>query len=51
MTVTYNSCKKLILTKNYEEQSMTKKLDLFLLWNRITDEEYTELMELMKGDK
>ena len=45
---TYNSCKKLIESGNYIKEDMLQKLDLFLLKNRITMENYTELVELMK---
>lgn len=44
----YNVCKKLILTGNYEKEDMSSKLDIYLLKNRITEEQYTELIDLMK---
>ncbi|MBR6695961.1 MAG: hypothetical protein IKL70_06065 [Oscillospiraceae bacterium] len=51
MSSTYKLCKKVIEkgkqkgTLNIEE--MTEKLDVFLLNDRISDEEYNELMALM----
>ncbi len=44
----YNVCKKLILTGNYDKADMSNKLDIYLLKNRITEEQYTELIDLMK---
>ena len=44
----YNICKKLILMGSYDKVDMTNKLDIFLLKNRITEEQYTELIDLMK---
>ena len=43
----YNVCKKLILTGNYDKADMSNKLDIYLLKNRITEEQYTELIDLM----
>lgn len=51
MSSTYKLCKKVIEkekvngTLNVDE--MTEKLDVFLLNDRITDEEYNELVALM----
>ena len=44
----YNICKKLILSGNYDKVDMVKKLDIYLLKDRITEEQYNELIELMK---
>ena len=44
----YNVCKKLILMGSYEKEDMLSKLDIYLLKNRITEEQYTELIDLMK---
>ena len=44
----YNLCKKMIITGNYEKEDMLSKLDIFLLKNRITEEQYTELIDLIK---
>lgn len=53
--MTYRNCKKLIEiaerkgTKTPEWiTSMKEKLDIFLLNNRITEEEYTKLMKLLE---
>lgn len=43
----YNICKKLILSGNYDKADMIKKLDIYLLKDRITEIEYNELMGLM----
>ena len=39
--------KNLITAKRYEVEDMTNKLDVFLMFDRITVEEYQELLELM----
>ena len=46
--MTYNVCKRLIQNGNYEKEDMQIKLDVFLLHNRITQEQYEELVDLMK---
>lgn len=43
----YNVCKKLILSGNYDKADMVKKLDIYLLKDRITEDQYNELMRLM----
>lgn len=43
----YKLCKKVILSGNYEKEAMQKKLDVYLLCNRITQEQYEELVSLM----
>lgn len=45
----YAASKKVIQGGNYEKQSMLNKLDLYLLGNRITEAQYTELVELMNS--
>lgn len=47
--MTYNLCKKLIQIGNYQQEDMLNKLDVFLLNNRITQEQYKELVELMSN--
>lgn len=47
----YTLCKKVIESKNYEYQSMLNKLDVYLLGNRITTEQYTELKGLMDAQQ
>lgn len=44
---TYEMCKILITNNKYEKEDMTQKLDIFLLGNRVTQEEYIELIGLM----
>ena len=44
----YNLCKKMIIKGNYEKEDMLSKLDIYLLKNRITEEQYIELIDLMK---
>lgn len=43
----YTLCKNVINSSNYEYQSMLNKLDVYLLGNRITVEQYTELKDKM----
>ena len=45
--MTYRNCKKLIEAGRYEYDDMMNKLDVFLLGNRITEEQYTELVGMM----
>lgn len=45
---TYETTKILILSGNYQKESMMKKLDVFLSLDRITIEEYQELAQLME---
>ena len=47
----YSLCKKVIEGGNYEYQSMLTKLDVYLLGNRITAEQYTELKGLMDSQQ
>lgn len=41
-------CKILIEKKRYEKDDMLEKLDVFLLANRITKEEYEELVGMLQ---
>jgi len=43
----YTLCKKVINSGNYDYDSMLNKIDVYLLGNRITVEQYTELKGLM----
>lgn len=45
-SITYRNCKKLIEAGRTE--GMQEKLDVFLLANRITTDEYNELVSLLK---
>lgn len=43
----YPICKRIILSGQYDETDMKKKLDMFLLKDRITLEQYEELIDLI----
>ena len=45
---TYNLCKKMIERGVYNKEDMQRKLDAYLAADRITAEQYAELVELMK---
>jgi hypothetical protein len=46
--MTYTYCKKIIENKTYtSKEDMQMKLDVFLLNNRITQEQYNELTGLL----
>lgn len=48
--MTYIFCKKVIENKTYStKEDMLVKLDVFLLNNRITQEQYNELVELLNA--
>lgn len=47
MSITYKMCKTLIERKRYEKEDMLEKLDVFLLANRISKEEYEELVGML----
>lgn len=49
--MTYRNCKKLIEMGRYEYNDMLMKLDTFLLADRITQEQYTELKGMMDADQ
>lgn len=49
--MTYNNCKKVIENNRYEYNDMINKLDVFLLADRITIEQYKELVDLMSYKK
>ncbi|WP_290771813.1 hypothetical protein [Anaerofustis sp.] len=48
--MTYERCKKLIQNGSYEQEDMLKKLDVFLLADRITTEQYNELVSMMEKE-
>ena len=48
-STTYMNCKKLIEKDNYTYASMCNMLDTFLLRERITQENYDELMDMMRA--
>ena len=43
----YTLLKRMITTGNYEKEDMQNKLDIFFAVNRITEEQYLELTELI----
>ena len=45
--MTYARLKKLITKGAYEKSDMLNKLDVFLMANRITEEQYNELVGMM----
>ena len=48
-SMTYKLLKRIISRGNYDKESMMQKLDVFLLADRITTEEYQELVEMMNA--
>ena len=49
MSITYTFCKKVIENETYgTKEDMLIKLDVFLLNNRITQNEYNELVDLLE---
>jgi len=48
--MTYTYCKKLIEINRYEKEDMLNKLDVFLLNNRITEDEYNELISMINAE-
>jgi hypothetical protein len=47
--MTYKLLKRIIQRGNYDKESMMQKLDVFLLADRITTEEYQELVEMINA--
>lgn len=47
--MTYKLMKRIITKGGYDEEKTKQKLDIFLMADRITTEEYQELMELIGG--
>ena len=47
--MTYKLMKRIITKGGYDRESTLLKLDVFLMADRITAEEYQELVELMGG--
>ena len=45
--MTYRRCKMIIVNGDYAKEDMLAKLDVFLLANRITTEQYNELVQMM----
>ena len=51
LTMTYKLMKRIITKGGYDRENTLLKLDVFLMADRITAEEYQELVELMGGAK
>ena len=49
INMTYRNCKKLIEAGRYEYSDMMNKLDVFLLGDRVTQEQYEELVKMMES--
>lgn len=50
MTLTYRACKSQIERQSYtSKEDMQQKLDIFLIGNRMTQDEYTELTNLLNA--
>lgn len=50
MNLTYRACKSQIERKSYiSKEDIQQKLDIFLIGNRISQEEYTELVDLVNA--
>lgn len=47
--MTYKLMKRIITKGGYDEEKTKQKLDVFLMADRITTEEYQELVELIGG--
>ena len=48
--MTYTYCKSIIERGNYDAEKMRDKLDVFLLADRITQEQYKELTALIEDN-
>lgn len=49
IVMTYKLMKRIIQKGGYDRENTLQKLDVFLMADRITPEEYQELVELMGG--
>jgi len=49
--LTYTFCKLIIQNGNYDKEDMLLKLDVFLLNDRITQEEYNELVAMIDTEE
>lgn len=47
--MTYTFCKRIIQNGNYDKEDMLLKLDIFLLNDRITQDEYNELVGMINA--
>lgn len=49
--MTYGLCKKIIAKGNYDKDELLNKMDIFLLNNRITQEQYNELASMINSQE
>lgn len=49
--MTYKLMKRIIQKGGYDREATLQKLDVFLMADRITPEEYQELVEMMGGEE
>ena len=49
--MTYKLMKRIIEKGDYDKEKTMQKLDVFLMADRITIEEYQELVEMIGGNK
>ena len=47
MTLTYEACKRVIQNRVFDKEDLLKKMDIFLLNNRLSKEQYNELITLL----
>ncbi len=47
--MTFDRLKKLIENGKYNKEDLLNKMDIFLLCNRITNENYQELLKMMEA--
>lgn len=45
---TADTIKRLVIAGNYTKEDMLNKMDVFLLANRISEQEYNEILALME---
>lgn len=45
---TYDLCKKMILGKTYTKTEIQKRVDTFYMFNRLTQEQYEELIQFVE---
>jgi hypothetical protein len=46
----YTLLKRVILAGNYNKEDMLNKLDIYLFYGRITEEQYAELVALVNAE-
>ena len=51
MNITYVNAKKVITNGSYNTVQMMTLLDLYVAYNRITTEQYAELMDMMSTEQ